>query len=83
MMVEFEDHDDYGRELLLDYIRQHPPTPCSACRGRGCEVCSHTGLAEFMARQAPSPEPSQPGCLWRLVGRLNLGCLRWRYGRRS
>jgi hypothetical protein len=83
MMIEFEDHDDETRELLLNYLRQHSPTPCSACLGRGCQVCSHTGLAEFMPRQAPSPEPSQPGCLWRLVGRLYLGWLRWRYGRRS
>jgi hypothetical protein len=83
MMVEFEDHDDEGRELLLNCLRQHPPTPCSACLGRGCDLCSHTGLAEHMPRQAPSREPPQLGCLWRLVGRLYLGWLRWRYGRHN
>ena len=83
MMIEFEDHDDEGRELLLEYLRQHPPTPCSACLGRGCQMCSHTGLAEHMPRHAPSPEPAKPGCLWRLVGRLYLGWLRRRYGRRN
>jgi hypothetical protein len=79
MMVEFEERDDRDRELFLAYLRQHPPTPCSACLGRGCDWCSHTGLAEYMPRQAPVPEPSKPGCLGRWLGRLYLAWLRWRY----
>ncbi|MGC8761989.1 MAG: hypothetical protein ACP5VC_18710 [Bryobacteraceae bacterium] len=81
MMLEFEDHDEEGRDLLLEYLRRHPPTPCSACLGRGCDLCSHTGLAEYMPRQGPAPEPSKPGCLWRLFGHLYLAWLRWRYRR--
>jgi len=84
MMIEFEDRDEEARELFLAYLRQHrqdQPTPCSACLGRGCDACRHTGLAEHMPRQAPSPEPPKPRCLGRLVGRLYLAYLRWRYRR--
>ncbi len=31
----------------------------------------------------PPPEPPKPGCLWRLVGRLYLAWLRWRYRRHA
>lgn len=80
MMIEFEDRDEEGRRLLLDYLARQRPAPCSACSGAGCEQCSYTGLAEHMPRR---PEPSKPGCLWRLLGRLYVAWLRWRYGRRD
>ena len=83
MMIEFEDHEEAGRDLLLEYLRQHPPTPCSACQGRGCDLCSHTGLAEFMGRQGPSRKRVEGGCLGRLIGRLCLAYWRWRYRPRN
>lgn len=82
MMIEFEDRDEEQQRMFLEYLNRLTPepasAPCSACLGRGCEVCSHTGLAEHMPREAPTP-----GCLWRFVGRLYLAWLRWRYRHRD
>lgn len=44
---------------LIDRLHQEgqgglSPAPCSACRGQGCYLCSHTGLAEHMAAHWPA-----------------------------
>ncbi len=39
-------------------------------------------LDRLKAEKNAPPAPSRPGCLGRLLGRLYLAWLRWRYGRR-
>jgi len=65
--------------MLLEYLRRHPPTPCRACRGRGCEECGHTGLTEYVRPQATPREPGKRGCLGRLIGGLCLAYWRCPY----
>jgi hypothetical protein len=57
MMIEWEDHGEEERQLLLRHLEATMPRlPASE-----------------------SHEPRQLGRFWRLVGRLYLAYLRWRY----
>jgi len=57
MMIEWEDHGEEERQLLL----------------------RHLEATKFRPAASESREPRQPGRFWRLVGRLYLAYLRWRY----
>ncbi len=58
MMIEFQDHGEEERQLLLRYLKQ-------------------------LKAQGPAgapPLPPKPNWFWRLVGRIWLAYVRWRYG---
>ncbi len=57
MMIEWEDHGEEERRLLLRYLEATKPRPSASESG----------------------EPRKLGRFWRLVGRLYLAYLRWRY----
>jgi hypothetical protein len=61
MMIEWEDHGEEERQILLRYLEATKPRPATS----------------------ESSEPAKLSRFWRLVGRLYLAYLRWRYRAQS
>ena len=59
MMIEWEDHGEEERKLLLQHLDRMKPQP------------------------TPPPTPPKVNWFWRVLGRIYLAYIRWRYRKNS